>query len=90
MEILQALRGVGGDDEAAASEPAEGTEGGTAAVVVARTPMELVKVVYRDVPESLHEPAARGVVQVLWKLQGEGRVVQTRDQRWEVAGKAAL
>lgn len=88
MEILQALRGPGGDDEAGATEPAEG--GTAAGGAGARTPMELVKVVYRDVPESLHEPAARGVVQVLWKLQGEGRVVQTRDQRWEVAGKAAL
>lgn len=85
-EILQALRG-GAHDDQAATDPTNGTEGGAAP---ARTPMQLVKLIYKDVPESLHEPAARGVVQVLWKLQGEGRVVQVQDQRWQLAGKAAL
>lgn len=37
-------------------------------------PMELVKVIYRDVPESLHLPALGGVMQVLQKLEKEGRV----------------
>lgn len=43
-------------------------------VRVGWSPMEIVKVVYRAVPESLHVAAAGGVVQVLCKLEGEGRV----------------
>lgn len=40
------------------------------------TPMDLVKVIYRNVPESLHLPASHGVVQVLQKLESEGKVQQ--------------
>ena len=40
------------------------------------TSMELVKIVYKDVPENLHEPAANGVIQVLRKLKGEVRLLQ--------------
>ena len=79
-EILLALRGGGG---------AGGGRGGGDAGL-AKTPRELVKVVYKDVPESLHEPAERGVVQVLGKLEGEGKVVQVAGGRWELAGVAAL
>lgn len=51
----------------------------------ARTPMEIVKIIYKDVPENLHEPAAHGVVQILQKLAEEGKVVQCPDgQRWEI------
>lgn len=39
------------------------------------TPLELVKKIYRDVPESLHLPASHGVLQVLMKLEDEGRTV---------------
>ncbi|CRG87733.1 Beta-lactamase-like protein 2 [Talaromyces islandicus] len=38
------------------------------------TPIELVKVIYRDVPESLHLPASHGVVLILNKLENEGKV----------------
>lgn len=38
------------------------------------TPIELVKVIYQGVPESLHLPASHGIVQVLQKLEGEGKV----------------
>ncbi|KAK4696000.1 endoribonuclease LACTB2, partial [Lecanoromycetidae sp. Uapishka_2] len=54
------------------------------------TPMELVKVVYKDVPEHLHEPAAKGTVQMLRKLEGEGRVAQSGQERWRMGGKATL
>lgn len=53
------------------------------------TPMDLVKIVYKDVPVELHAPAAGGVVQVLSKLEGEGRVGQS-DGKWHMSGKAAL
>ncbi|KAK0669711.1 putative metallo-beta-lactamase domain protein [Cercophora samala] len=38
------------------------------------TLMGLVKVMYKDVPEALHIPAAGGVIQILKKLEREGRV----------------
>ncbi|KAK4173439.1 putative metallo-beta-lactamase domain protein [Triangularia setosa] len=38
------------------------------------TLMGLVRVIYKDIPESLHVPAAGGVVQILKKLEREGRV----------------
>ena len=41
--------------------------------------MDLVKVIYKDVPEALHVPAAGGVVQILNKLLREGKVVQVDD-----------
>lgn len=49
------------------------------------TPMELVKVIYHDVPENLHIPASYGVVQILKKLEGEGKVAHDvgRD-KWTV------
>lgn len=52
--------------------------------------MELVKVVYKGVPESLHVPAGHGVGQVLRKLEGEGKVVQLQQERWQITGKATL
>ncbi|KAL8970473.1 MAG: hypothetical protein Q9197_003784 [Variospora fuerteventurae] len=49
------------------------------------SPMEIVKVVYQDVPENLHAPAAGGVVQVLQMLAEEGKVVQSVDHhRWRM------
>lgn len=59
---------------------------------LAWTPIEVVKIIYRDVPESLHLPAANGVIQVLDKLEAEGRVIHDTDSgRWTLnAGKSAL
>jgi endoribonuclease LACTB2 len=36
--------------------------------------MEIVKIIYKDMPEELHKPAEGGLLQVLSKLEGEGRV----------------
>lgn len=65
-------------------------EGGEGECGEGRTPMEVVKVVYRDVPESLHGPAEGSVVQVLQKLEGEGKVRRKEDGRWAVFKKATL
>ncbi len=54
------------------------------------TPMELVNIVYKDVPEDLHVPAANGVVQVLRKLEVEGKVAQRQHERWQIADRATL
>ena len=54
------------------------------------TLMELVKLVYRDVPEDLHVPAAKGVVQVLRKLEAGEKVAQRQQGTWQIAGKAKV
>ncbi|KAK8254486.1 metallo-beta-lactamase domain protein [Phyllosticta capitalensis] len=64
---------------------AEGSDGRTG-----WTSMEIVKVIYKDVPENLHEAAERGVVQVLDKLEKEDKVRADDSQRWELTAKAAL
>ncbi|KAL8675414.1 MAG: hypothetical protein Q9168_000245 [Polycauliona sp. 1 TL-2023] len=75
QEVLQVLteawKGLGTDEY-------EDPTGG------ARTSMEMVKIMYKDVPETLHEPAARGVEQVLHKLAKEGKIVPLSQdgQRW--------
>lgn len=48
------------------------------------TAMDLVRVVYRDVPEALHAAASGGVVQMLGKLRGEGRVAAADGDRWRL------
>ncbi|PYH46876.1 putative metallo-beta-lactamase domain protein [Aspergillus saccharolyticus JOP 1030-1] len=56
------------------------------------TPLELVKVIYKDVPENLHLPASHGVQLVLQKLEDDGRVVHDRDlNAWSLErGKSPL
>lgn len=52
-------------------------------------PMELVRVIYRDVPENLHLPARGGVVQVLNKLGKEGRAYE-EEGRWVLRDRSGL
>jgi endoribonuclease LACTB2 len=52
--------------------------------------MEIVKIIYKDYPENLHQPAERGILQVLNKLSEEGQVEHDGDGKWRVTGKAAL
>ena len=52
-------------------------------------PMELVKVIYADVPESLHLPAQGGVIQILKKLEKEGKVTQ-EGVRWRLKDRSTL
>ena len=55
------------------------------------SPMDIVKIVYKDYPESLYQAAEKGVLQVLDKLEGEGKVVQNaNDGTWSLARKASL
>ncbi|KAL4942676.1 hypothetical protein BDV06DRAFT_191591 [Aspergillus oleicola] len=56
------------------------------------TPLEIVKIIYHNVPVNLHLPAANGVIQVLNKLEAEGRVIHDSDSgRWTLnTGKSAL
>jgi ribonuclease/clavin/mitogillin len=53
--------------------------------------MELVRIIYQDVPENLHFAASRGVVQILEKLTGEGKVHFDEDANtWMLNRKAVL
>lgn len=45
--------------------------------------MDIVKVVYKDVPEALHLPAEGGVRQVLKKLEDDGKVGEDNG-RWKI------
>jgi glyoxylase-like metal-dependent hydrolase (beta-lactamase superfamily II) len=83
-QVVQALWSPG--SLSGASSPAE-LAGEDRTRGEAWTVMELVRSIYRDVPESLHPAAAGGVVQILQKLQREGRVVVVDDgERWRLAG----
>ncbi|SPJ85238.1 probable metallo-beta-lactamase domain protein [Fusarium torulosum] len=44
---------------------------------------ELVEVIYKDVPKDLHSAARGGVLQILGKLEGEGRVSHGGD-KWKM------
>ncbi|KAI4861250.1 Metallo-hydrolase/oxidoreductase [Hypoxylon rubiginosum] len=54
------------------------------------TPMGLVKIIYRDVPESLHVAAANGVVQILRKLRDEDKVVLEGEDKWRLKNRSSL
>ncbi|KAE9369614.1 putative metallo-beta-lactamase domain protein [Stipitochalara longipes BDJ] len=55
------------------------------------TSMEIVKIIYKDVPESLHEAANGGIVQVLYKLEEEEKVIEdSKTGRWRLRNRAAL
>jgi glyoxylase-like metal-dependent hydrolase (beta-lactamase superfamily II) len=48
------------------------------------TPMDMVRSIYQDIPETLHAAAYGGLVQTLGKLEGEGKVVRTGDDGWRL------
>ena len=53
--------------------------------------MDIVKVIYKDYPENLWEPAEKGVLQILNKLKGEGKVVKDdRKGTWLLTEKSSL
>lgn len=51
--------------------------------------MQLVRVIYKDVPETLHLPAEQGVLQVLKKLEKEGRAYEKNGQ-WALKNRPGL
>jgi endoribonuclease LACTB2 len=72
------------------TRPSEGDLGNEATMGKEWGSMEMVKVIYADVPENLHEPAEGGLLMVLEKLRGEGRVVRTEGGMWKGSEKATL
>lgn len=55
------------------------------------TSMDIVKVIYKDYPENLWEPAERGVFQILEKLQKEGKVIFDKEKEtWSLGERSSL
>jgi ribonuclease/clavin/mitogillin len=55
------------------------------------TSMEIVKIIYKDVPENLHIAANGGIIQILHKLEEEEKVVEdAKTGRWRLRNRAAL
>ena len=52
--------------------------------------MSMVKIIYKDYPEHLHQPAEGSVLHVLRKMEGDGRVKKNADGTWSLTEKAAL
>ncbi|KAL5121146.1 hypothetical protein ACEQ8H_000997 [Pleosporales sp. CAS-2024a] len=53
--------------------------------------MDIVKIIYKDYPESLWEPAERGILQILDKLHKEGKVAYDKASKtWALSGKSSL
>ena len=52
--------------------------------------MSIVKIIYKDYPEHLHKPAEGSVIQVLQKMEQDGRVRKNSDETWSLIKKAAL
>jgi glyoxylase-like metal-dependent hydrolase (beta-lactamase superfamily II) len=77
-QVVQRLRSR--IDDPGASATVQGDGAGNAWTV-----MQLVRSIYSDVPESLHPAAAGGVVQILRKLEKEGKVTVSDDgERWRL------
>lgn len=47
--------------------------------------MEMVRIIYRMYPENLWGPAEGGLLQVLDKLAGDGKVVKTKGGKWKAS-----
>lgn len=57
----------------------------------ALAPRELVKIIYKEVPMSLHDAVEKGVLQILRKLLHEGKVIRNKDgEKWQINQKAWL
>ncbi|TVY84340.1 Lactamase-like protein ptaB [Lachnellula suecica] len=55
------------------------------------TSMEIVKIIYKDVPENLHLPANGGILQILRKLKEEEKVSEDEGAgKWRIKDRAAL
>lgn len=82
-EALQVLRtgrvGAGNDEKLGAEDTAKEWDS-----------MDIVKVIYKDVPENLHGPAEMGLIQVLKNLEGEGKVVREEGGSWRLGRKSSL
>ncbi|EEQ85090.1 hypothetical protein RJZ56_002500 [Blastomyces dermatitidis] len=87
-EVFQVLKFGGTDSSKVGTAAVATTQGKPRAL----SPIDLVAVIYPDLAEELRLSASHGVIQVLLKLEREGKVIQEGDSgRWMVGGgKPAL
>lgn len=83
-QVLETLGSAKGGSESV-SPPVTGLE-----QIDRWSSMELVKVIYREVPESLHLPAQGGVLQILRKLRDEDKVILEGEDRWRLKDRFSL
>jgi ribonuclease/clavin/mitogillin len=78
IQVLKTARFVEGAN-ASATDPNEWTS------------MDIVKIIYKDVPENLYLPANGGITQILLKLEEEDKVVENlKTGGWRLQNRAAL
>lgn len=91
-EVLGILRNP--HPKSTAEEEAFAITKTASAAAEAWAPMEIVKIIYKDVSPNLHEAAEKGILQVLRKLSQQGKVCVLTDDRgeekWQIAQKAGL
>jgi endoribonuclease LACTB2 len=92
-QILDVLRHAAGADGSGGTASTSLEEGTVDAIVdddddgqPSRTPMQIVREIYKEVSESLYGAAEAGVIQVLEKLEAEGRVERV-DRRSDGKGR---
>lgn len=76
-QVLAVLRAEKGDGDGS-----EGSEGWRS--------MAMVRVIYSEYPENLHGPAEGSLLQVLRKMELDGRVRRCGDGSWKLVERAAL
>lgn len=54
------------------------------------TSMGIVKIIYKDYPQNLWEPAEKGILQILGKLLKEGKVIHDEVGIWSLNRKSTL
>jgi ribonuclease/clavin/mitogillin len=79
-QVMRTLRS--GNEDGTAENRDEGVSSWSA--------LEVVKVMYADVPEELHGAASMGVIQILGKLEAEGKVRKDGGQRWRLEPSSSL
>lgn len=52
--------------------------------------MDMVRIIYKEYPENLHGPAEGSLLQVLRKMELDGRVRRCEDGSWKLVERAAL
>jgi ribonuclease/clavin/mitogillin len=78
IQVLKSARAVDGDN-VNTPDPSEWTS------------IDIVKIIYKDVPENLHLPANGGITQILLKLEDEDKVVENVETGgWRLKNRAAL
>lgn len=81
VQVLKSAKATPSQPKNAGEEPDEWTS------------MEIVKIIYKDIPEALHIPAEGGIMQILAKLKEEDRVVEIegeQGEKWRIRERAAL